>query len=568
VQADYKRGQALAGSAPGIVDEVDRYDGTLGRTSVLWGGIANFSTLVGTKLRVSLNNTYNRTADNEARTERGFSENLGTEIDVQRLRYVERSVRSNQLVLERSVGDAQQLDFSVTSSGTARVEPDRSEFVRAIQRDPATNAQLAPAWLSLNSEGAVRTFGDLRESNVEGSANYRVTFGPSDRQHALKFGALYRSTDRDADNRAYSIVADLSREHRELPAEEIFGGRFSAPGANVFRIVPLGQGGSYAATDRLAAGYGMFDVGLATWAHLVGGARVERSEVDVTAQPTVGAAVRTTPAYTDVLPSLGLNLTLSPSQTLRISGSQTLSRPEYRELAPIQFREVIGGDNVIGNADLRRTLIQNADVRWEWYPRSGELLSVALFGKRFQDPIERIYLATSGTRVVTFANAEAANNYGVELEARKGLGFLGDALEPFGVFSNVTLMKSDIRIGGGGASKTSDSRPMVGQAPYVVNTGLSYASAGGASATLLYNVVGERIVNAAEAPLPDVKERPRHVVDLSLRVPLLGDVGARFDARNLLDAPYRIFQGSALRESYHAGRVFQLGFTWRPSATR
>ena len=89
-----------------------------------------------------------------------------------------------------------------------------------------------------------------------------------------------------------------------------------------------------------------------------------------------------------------------------------------------------------------------------------------------------------------------------------------------------------------------------------------------ASATLLYNVVGERIVSAAEAPLPDVKERPRNVVDLSLRLPLLDGVSARLDARNLLDAPYRIYQGTALRESYRAGRVFQLGFSWRPGATK
>jgi outer membrane receptor for ferrienterochelin and colicin len=569
VLADYRRGQALAGSEPGIVEQVDRYDGSVGRTTVLWGGVANFSTLLGTHTRLAFNNTYNRTADNEARSERGFSENLGTELDVQRLRYVERSIRSNQLGIERSFGENQQLDVSVTSSGTTRAEPDRSEFVRVIQRDPATNAPLPAAWLSLNSEGAVRTFADLRERNLEGMANYRLSFGDPEKQRRIKVGGLFRTTDRDADNRAYSFVADLPRADRELRPEQIFDGRFAQGDESVFRIVPVGQGGSYTASDRLSAGYAMADVGLSSRVRLIGGARLEHSSVDVTAQPTLGAAVRTNPSYTDVLPSLALNLTVTATQALRISGSQTLSRPEYRELAPIQFREVIGGDNVIGNADLRRTLIQNADVRWEWYPSSGELLSIAAFGKRFRDPIERIYLATSGTRVVTFANASEANNYGVELEARKGLGFLGSAFEQLGVFSNATLMKSDIRIGQGGASRTNDRRAMVGQAPYVLNTGLTYASrAGDASATLLYNVVGERIVSAAEAPLPDVKERARNVVDLSLRLPLLSGVSARVDARNLLDAPYRTFQGTALRESYRAGRVFQLGLTWRPGATQ
>jgi outer membrane receptor protein involved in Fe transport len=166
--------------------------------------------------------------------------------------------------------------------------------------------------------------------------------------------------------------------------------------------------------------------------------------------------------------------------------------------------------------------------------------------------------------VVTFANADRATNYGLEFEARKGLGFLAGALQPLTAFSNVTLMQSDIRIGQGGASRTNDRRAMVGQAPYVINAGMSWASqTGNASATLLYNVVGERIVSAAEAPLPDVRERPRNVLDLSLRFPMLGDVSARVDARNLFDAPYRIFQGTALRESYRTGRILQFGLTWR-----
>jgi outer membrane receptor protein involved in Fe transport len=167
--------------------------------------------------------------------------------------------------------------------------------------------------------------------------------------------------------------------------------------------------------------------------------------VEVDAQSTVGQPVSTRPTYTDVLPSVTLNWTLSETQTVRVSGSQTLSRPEYRELAPVMYREVLGGDNVMGNPDLVRTLVRNVDVRWEWYPNAGEAVSVALFAKDFANPIERIYLGTSGTRVVSFANAKSARNYGIELELRKGLGFLGEWLEASSIFANTTLMSSRIR---------------------------------------------------------------------------------------------------------------------------
>jgi hypothetical protein len=564
VLADYARGQAQAGDARGQVNQVDRYDGVVGRAGVLWGGIANLSTLVGGRTRVSLNNTYNRTADDEARTERGFSENLGNALDVRRLRYVERSVRSNQLAVQHTSGTRHQVDAYVTSSGVTRSEPDRSEFVQAIQTDPLTGAQQAPAWLSLNNEGAVRTFGDLSERNVEGALNYRAQVGAPGREWALKAGGLYRQTERDARNDVYSLVANLTTAQRQQAPEAIFSTLAGQAAPGTFNIIPLSQGGSYDASDRIAAGYLMADGPLTPRVRVVGGARLERSDTRVTAQPTVGSAVRTSPWFQDLLPSLAVNVQLTASQQLRLSGSQTLSRPEYRELAPIQFRDVIGGDNVIGNPLLRRTLVRNADVRWEWYPAAGELLSVAAFGKFFDDPIERLYLATSGTRVVTFANADKATNYGLEFEARKGLGFLGGALQPLTAFSNVTLIQSDISLGAVGASLSSDNRPMVGQAPYVVNAGLSYAARAGATATLLYNVVGERIVNAAEAPLPDVKERPRHVVDFSVRAPLRSGMSVRLDARNLLDAPFQQFQGTALRERYRTGRIVQLGFTWRP----
>jgi outer membrane receptor protein involved in Fe transport len=105
---------------------------------------------------------------------------------------------------------------------------------------------------------------------------------------------------------------------------------------------------------------------------------------------------------------------------------------------------------------------------------------------------------------------------------------------------------------------------MVGQSPYVVNTGMTYAR-GGASATLLYNRTGERIVSAAVAPIPfDNYEQPRNVVDLSLRYPISRAVAVRLDARNLLDAPFRVLQGPVTREYYRLGRVVGFGFSFQP----
>ena len=567
VRLNEVRALALAGEN-GVTSEIDRYEGSTGRTTVLWGGVVNASTLLGSSSRIALNTTYNRSADNEARFELGSSENLGgLPLQVTRLRYVERSVKSAQLMGEHEGGDRHRIDWKVTGSAVSRVEPDRSEVVYASESDPVTGMQLRPAWFSTSGEGAVRTFGDLNEKALEIGSSYKLTLG-ANRQHALKFGGMYRLTDRDSDNRVYSITAPtLPRTARELRPEEIFDGRFSAPESNIFRVAPLSQGGSYTAEDRLAAGYAMIEFAASSKLRVITGARIENSQVEINAEPTVGAAVLARPEFTDVLPALTLNFQLAETQNLRFSASQTLSRPEYRELAEIQYRDVIGGDNIIGNPNLKRTLIRNLDVRWELYPSSGEILSLGVFGKQFQDPIERVYLGTSGTRVVTFLNADGAHNYGVEVEARKRFGFLHERLEQLTAFVNATVMESQIEIGDAesGASKIGDKRAMVGQSPYVVNLGTTYASESGQlSATVLYNVTGRRIVNASERPLPDVFEQSRHVVDLALRFPFLDRVSGKVDIKNVFDSPYEITQGVAMREFYRSGRIVSAGLSWRP----
>jgi outer membrane receptor protein involved in Fe transport len=105
---------------------------------------------------------------------------------------------------------------------------------------------------------------------------------------------------------------------------------------------------------------------------------------------------------------------------------------------------------------------------------------------------------------------------------------------------------------------------MVGQAPYVINAGLTWRHpSADASATLLFNRVGERISEAGEIPLPDVVEQPRNVLDASVGFPLFGGIRGRADVKNLLDAPYRLTQGTVVREGYRSGRVFSIGFSWR-----
>lgn len=196
----------------------------------------------------------------------------------------------------------------------------------------------------------------------------------------------------------------------------------------------------------------------------------------------------------------------------------------------------------------------------------GEVLSVGVFAKRFDNPIERVLVATTGASSLSFVNADKANNYGVELEVRKSLRMVAGALANLTVFSNASFIRSRITPGNNAISAlTNANRPMVGQAGYVVNAGLGWIDNSGRwSATGLFNVVGRRISEAGQNPLPDTYEEARAVVDVSLQAPVFSTLTLKLNGKNLLNTPYDFRQGNVTRLRYRSGRVFGFGLSWQP----
>lgn len=567
VRVDEVRALAVAGDSLGTPVAQNEFTGSTGTTSVLWGGLLNLSTFLGEHSKLELNNTYNRTADNEAHQDWGTLEEF-SQIDSIRsttLRYVERSVRSNQLRGEHLLPHGNQLDWSLTNSRVTRDEPDRSDIVYGRESSP-TGGTLPLAWLGFLPNGAKRTFSSTTENGYNGEVNFAFGFGPAERDARIKVGTAYRYTTRDANTEAFNIRAfGLTPEQRALPPDAIFDGRYTEGGESLLFLEPNTNGGFYTAGENVAAGYAMLETSFGDRYRLIGGARVENWRLDLDSEPVSGRIVSTARNVTDVLPSLALNVAVRDDQNLRLSATQTLSRPEYRELSPITYQGAIGERIVFGNQNLKRTLVRNLDARYEWYPAAGEVLSLGVFGKWFSEPIEPIEVGGAGVPLTTFTNAQGAVDYGVEAEVRKNLEGVASWTAPLSVFANATLIRSRIDTGNDTLSAlTNDNRPLAGQAPYVVNAGLAYAPEGGRlSATLLYNVVGRRLSSAAVTPLnEDAYEQPRQALDFSLRFPLLRFASGKFDARNLLDSPFEVKQGSVIRERYTTGRVFSFGLTF------
>ena len=247
--------------------------------------------------------------------------------------------------------------------------------------------------------------------------------------------------------------------------------------------------------------------------------------------------VHTTLDTTDLLPSANFVIKTTDKSNFRLSVSRTVARPQLRELSRSSM-STISERSKRRNPELKRTTIYNGDLRFEYFPTPAEVLALSVFYKQFYDPIEQITLRTN-KGIISYQNAAPARNAGLEIEARKGLGFIHPVLADLTLLGNVTLVSSHVELKKEtGTSQTSKVRPLAGQSPFVVNVGIDYSNdKTGTRARLLYNVFGSRIQSVGQNGMPDVYERPRHQLDATVAQKLGSHFDVKLAVENVLNAP-------------------------------
>jgi outer membrane receptor for ferrienterochelin and colicin len=251
---------------------------------------------------------------------------------------------------------------------------------------------------------------------------------------------------------------------------------------------------------------------------------------------------------------------------LRLAGSRTVDRPEFRELAPFQFTEASSLRQLSGNPDLQVADIYNADAKWEWFPNPGEVISVGAFYKYLDRPIEQVYFAAASS-LYSFQNADHGYLYGAELSVRKRLPF-SDFWNQFTLGAGMSLIQSKVTvIPGSGFEPTNTQRSLQGQSPYTVNASLQWQSSGGATELgAYYGVFGRRIEAAGGNGVPDIVESPRHLVDITWRQGLTRNLSMKLKVENLLDEPYEWTQEAngieRMQRRYRVGQSISLGLTY------
>ncbi len=538
------------------------YDFEISEQSGVIGGVGNVSYQFTPNQRLSFENFLTHMGTNETRRFEGYNDDVGENIRNQRLRWVEEQISSHHIGGEHLFPDLSnsRLDWKVALSRADREEPDLREAL--YEFDPARTAFV----LADESQSGLRQFNDLLDNTVETSGNWSSLFEQWDGLASqVKFGASYLDRQRDF----------LSRRLRFAPRNAA-GVDLSAPIEQIFVTANIGTAfelreetrgtDRYDATQSVGAFYGMVDLPLSARTRLVTGARVEQFAQQVetldpfsgTLDQRTGDVLTAALDETNLFPSVNFVYAATPEQNVRIGYSQTVNRPEFREVSPFEFTDVVGGRAVVGNPGLRQSLIDNFDARWEWFPGAEEVISGSFFYKRFDDPIERIVQPTAQLRT-SFTNADTARNAGVELELRSLVSryvLLG---------ANYTRVNSQVTLSPAARQvQTSLTRPLAGTSANLVNA-LFELRGMGYSGRLLWNWFDDRISDVGSLGLPDIIEKGRQSLDFVLSKRWDG-ASIRVALSNLTDQDYLYTQGAdgPIQRIYNLGRSVSFGVTWRP----
>ena len=573
----------------GVLDDPYAGDVPFGVTesvhSVNWGAFAKLAFLSGKNHELSLTLFHNQSAEEEIKqgVGDGFNSSLSGEnlFEAISVLYTERGMTSGQLHgkhLFPSIGDL-EVDWQGSMTESTQDQPDYRTLFTAWDFEEQEYRNVNTSDL----DPPIRRYREMVEDNEEYKLNFTL---PVFAGSKLKWGGLTSDASRDYSEITYS-VSPLTWQGQPDPAliEGIYTDDYL--GFDFDKVIPIDrdgdgvpesynlipalegrhfiergiEGNNYVADGSVRALYLMGDLGLGEAWRLITGLRFESNEMNVLQLLEQQGVDNREGGFReeDLLPALSLVYSLNEKQNLRLAYGRTIAKPTFKELSPVVLVDSFTGDRFQGNPDLTRTVIDNFDIRWEWFIDGLEMVAVSAFYKQMTDPIEVLFFGgadTNGDGVIDNndiqpfqkgnivpQNVGEATVYGLEFEARYNLGRLSDRLANFSIGGNLSFIESEVSVpldeqiffGSG------ETRQLVGQSPVLLNLDLSYDNdEKGMYLNLSYNYTGERIslVNPNNSGLGDVYEAAVGRLNFYYTQRLNGNIKLRVGLENLLDPDF------------------------------
>ena len=498
------------------------------------------------------------------------------------------------------------LDWGISHSSSELYQPDKRQFGSKWwaesynpgfppfvppSNSPEVHRPFKPA-ANFTIGNLQRIWKDITEESDQIYFNYKVPFEQwSGDEGYFKFGVFHDEVDRSYDQDSFSNFNDNSASFN-APWDDLWSGQFYDEG---HPVTPAEIDVDYEGEQNITAGYYMADLPLTSSFKLIGGARHEYTDLSIVnfpeqdvdwIPPGSSGSVELNPGdadvafeQNDILPSIGFVYTPLDQITLRGTYTQTVARQTFKELTPIQQQEFLGGDVFIGNPFLQMSALQNYDLRLDYTPYEGGLVSLSYFYKNIEDPIEYVQ------RIVEFAYTTPVNYpkgtlNGYEIEVRQQIGHFWDQMEGFSIGANATFIDSEVTLPDyerelfeqPNLQVPMSTRDMTNAPEMLYNFFLTYdldrLGLTGTQLGLFYTVRGDTLVAGAGQSkgffVPNVYEKEYGTLNLSLVQKLGDNWKVKFQAKNLLDPDIkRVYRSEYIgdditKTSYKKGMEFTL----------
>lgn len=572
------------------------FDVTRGQQSVRWGGLGTLG-LETEKHSLGLTYLYTRIAEdtatlaedtrgkayffpgydvNDPLSQGNNSQNQTSApyLRLETLEYTERTTSMLQLngrhklpIHGFEIGDAfrfgePELDWSVAHSVASLDQPDKRQFGALWQ--PGAGGS-SPIWLPFKPAANFtlgnfqRIWKDIEESSDQYSVNLKLPFEQwSEDKGYVKLGLFGDDVTRSFNQDTFSNFNDFSAS---------FEGGWDESWSDVFpsESHPISDGPPFVDVDykgnqSISAWYAMMDLPLSSSWNVIGGMRFESTKLEIVndpeadaswVQPGATAPVDLNPGDADVqfqqddaLPSIGFAFKASEQITLRSSYSQTVARQTFKELTPILQQEYLGGPIFVGNPDLQMSALKNYDLRLDYTPYEGGLVSASVFYKDIEAPIEYVQRFASFT-YTTPVNYPKGDLKGCEVEVRQSVGRFWDKLDGLSVGANATFLDSEVRLPDDEIAAFQSptilaplsTRDMTNAPDHLYNLYFTYDVERTATQfALFYTVQGDTLVAGAQPFgnfVPSVYAKEYDTLNMSVSQKLGRFVKLQFQAKNL-----------------------------------
>lgn len=585
------------------------------------GGLANLAVKIAKKHTIGITGMYSNDAEKVSRQQTGTF--MGQVSDTRALyntnvlEFTQRELKT--LVVNGShninILNGLDIDWSASNTNTRQYEPDLRYFAYTTVKDTADSVgadgnlvrYLDTAYYMNNAEFAFpyHFYRDLKDKQQQAKIDFTLNINKS-QSFKIKWGGYYSTTKRNFEEYRFQMNNSGIQSSQKLLLDSYNGdlnafldsdnfgitdtlrnsqGNITRYATGWHYINQVNNRNFYTGQQDITAAYAMTVFSPFKNLKIITGARIESTRMNVASRDTnaifysLNGDSIIDPGklnLLDVLPSINSVYGLTEKSNLRLAFSQTIARPNMRELAPFEQFDTKNGFYNVGNPGLKRTLINNFDIRYELYTRPGEIIAVSAYYKTFKDPIIRAFNPKATIPELSFVNVDKAEVLGAEVEFRKSLDFISPFLHDFSFNTNLTVIHSrvDIPVKEIENSKnvdstyTLESRPFQGQAPYIVNAILTYANKKiGHESSLSFNVSGPKLYSISLFATPDVYESPVPFLNFKTSQNIGKYWQLSFVMRNLLNskvAKTQVYKGQTYyAESYQIGRTFGLGVSFK-----